>query len=80
MAELTLAQQTMLMRASIHTFNDDSGAGAPILDGIQARTADRLEGMALVTRTLPHGGYAFGFVRITPAGRTALTSEGGGRT
>jgi len=71
---LTEAQRIMLIRAAIHTLADNSGTGAPILDGIQARTADRLETLTLVRRTRPHGGYEFGFARITPAGRLALTS------
>lgn len=72
---LTEAQRTLLNRAAIHSFEDGSGSGAPILDGFQARTADRLESNGLVKRTLPHSGHVFGFARITEAGRAALAGD-----
>ncbi|TPM37016.1 hypothetical protein [Mesorhizobium sp. B2-3-2] len=71
---LTEAQRTMLKRAADYTFSDGSGQGAPIWDGVQARTADTLVVLGLVSRTNPHSGCLLGFARLTELGRLALTS------
>lgn len=73
--KLTEAELGLLRRAAFGSLIDMSGAGAIILDGVQARTAERLSAKGLIERTLPHSGSTHGFARITEAGRAALSEE-----
>lgn len=69
---LSEAQKRLLLRAQRDTYEDESGNGALILDGIEFLVAERLDGLRFGRLSLPRGGAEFGFLKITPAGRAAL--------
>lgn len=74
MGKLTRNQIDMLREISAATYEDGSGAGKVMLDGMMARTASSLHRRGLVTLPSGHGVFFGGFlgVKITEAGRQAI--------
>lgn len=75
MTKLTASQHACLQAAEYRTMRDNSGDGYAMYDRVQLRVAERLKAKGFVTITMPTRGAPFGFVRITDAGRKALSSD-----
>lgn len=73
LTSLTSPQTALLERSARDTFKDNSGAGVVIMDGRELRVAERLEQMGLGSMSMICGGRPFGALKITEAGRRALS-------